>query len=86
DHWPLKANGELVSALDGDWPVLEKHVGDKLKEKAATGAVQKGRISSEQDIIRATRDSIHALMMIRAFRARGHLRAKLDPLQLAEKI
>lgn len=86
DHWPLKANGELVSALDGDWSVLEKHIGDKLKEKAATGAVQKGKASSEQDIIQATRDSVHALMMIRAFRARGHLRAQLDPLQLAEKI
>ncbi|WP_455466062.1 2-oxoglutarate dehydrogenase E1 component [Bartonella sp. B39] len=86
DHWPLKANGELVSALDGDWSVLEKHVGDKLKEKAATSAAQKGKISDEQDIIRATRDSVHALMMIRSFRARGHLRARLDPLQLAEKL
>ncbi|WP_208433660.1 2-oxoglutarate dehydrogenase E1 component [Bartonella taylorii] len=86
DHWPLKANGELVSALDGDWSVLEKRIGDKLKEKATTGAAQKGKASSEQDIIQATRDSVHALMMIRAFRARGHLRARLDPLQLAEKI
>lgn len=86
DHWPLKANGELVSALDGDWSVLEKHVGDKLKEKAATGATPKGVSSSEQDIIQATRDSVQALRMIRAFRTRGHLRAQLDPLQLAEKL
>ncbi|WP_208435483.1 2-oxoglutarate dehydrogenase E1 component [Bartonella phoceensis] len=86
DHWPLKADGELVSALNGDWSVLEKHVSDKLKEKAVKGAVQKGTTSSEQDIIRATRDSVHALMMIRAFRARGHLHARLDPLQLAEKL
>ncbi|UTO28384.1 2-oxoglutarate dehydrogenase E1 component [Bartonella harrusi] len=86
DYWPLKANGELVSALDGDWSVLEKYVGDKLKEKAAINAAQKGKASSEQDVIRATRDSVHALMMIRAFRARGHLRAKLDPLQLAKKL
>ncbi|UNE54221.1 2-oxoglutarate dehydrogenase E1 component [Bartonella machadoae] len=86
DHWPLKANGELVSALDGDWSVLEKHVGDKLKEKAAMSAAQKGKTTSEQDVIRATRDSVHALMMIRAFRARGHLRAQLDPLQLAKKL
>ncbi|WP_409361293.1 2-oxoglutarate dehydrogenase E1 component [Bartonella heixiaziensis] len=85
EHWPLKANGELVSALDGDWPVLEKHLGDKIKEKIAAQAVQEGKVSSEQDIIQATRDSVHALMMIRAFRARGHLRARLDPLQLAEK-
>ncbi|WP_144752259.1 2-oxoglutarate dehydrogenase E1 component [Bartonella saheliensis] len=86
DHWPLKPDGELVSALDGDWSSLEKYLGDKLKEKAATGGAQKGKTSSEQDIIRATRDSVHAIMMIRAFRARGHLRAKLDPLQLAEKL
>ncbi|WP_375609008.1 MULTISPECIES: 2-oxoglutarate dehydrogenase E1 component [unclassified Bartonella] len=86
DHWPLKASGELVSALDGDWSSLEKYLGDKLKERAITGAAQKGKTSSEQDIIRATRDSVHAIMMIRAFRARGHLRARLDPLQLAEKL
>ncbi|EJF85179.1 2-oxoglutarate dehydrogenase E1 component [Candidatus Bartonella washoeensis] len=86
EHWPLKANGELVSALDGDWPVLEKHLGDKIKEKVASGTLQEGKVSSEQDIIQATRDSVHALMMIRAFRARGHLRARLDPLQLAEKL
>ncbi|QEE08307.1 2-oxoglutarate dehydrogenase E1 component [Bartonella kosoyi] len=86
DHWPLKPDGELVSALDGDWSSLEKYLGDKLKEKAATGIAQKGKTSGEQDIIRATRDSVHAIMMIRAFRARGHLRAKLDPLQLAEKL
>jgi 2-oxoglutarate dehydrogenase E1 component len=30
----------------------------------------------------ATRDSIHALMLIRAYRARGHFHAKLDPLGL----
>ncbi|EJF85387.1 2-oxoglutarate dehydrogenase E1 component [Bartonella rattimassiliensis] len=86
DHWPLKANGELVSAIDGDWSSLERYLGDKLKEKAVTSAAKKGKISSEQDIIRATRDSVHAIMMIRAFRARGHLRAQLDPLQLAEKL
>ncbi|CAF26800.1 2-oxoglutarate dehydrogenase E1 component [Bartonella quintana] len=86
EHWPLKENGELVSALDGDWFALEKHLGGKLKEKIATGVTQKGKTSSKQDIIQATRDSVHALMMIHAFRARGHLHARLDPLQLAEKL
>ncbi|MCZ2327912.1 2-oxoglutarate dehydrogenase E1 component [Bartonella sp. F02] len=85
DHWPLKANGELVSVLDGDWSTLEKHFSDKLKEKAASGATQKDVSSSQQDIIQATRDSVSAVMMIRAFRTRGHLRAQLDPLQLSEK-
>ncbi|AFR26934.1 2-oxoglutarate dehydrogenase E1 component [Bartonella quintana RM-11] len=86
EHWPLKESGELVSALDGDWFALEKHLGGNLKEKIATGVTQKGKTSSKQDIIQATRDSVHALMMIHAFRARGHLHARLDPLQLAEKL
>ncbi|ATO58025.1 2-oxoglutarate dehydrogenase E1 component [Bartonella sp. 1-1C] len=83
DHWPLKESGELVSALDSDWSALEKHFGDKLKEKAAVNPVQNGKTSREEYIIQATRDSVHALMMIRAFRARGHLHAQLDPLKLA---
>jgi 2-oxoglutarate dehydrogenase E1 component len=24
--WPLQANGELVSALDGNWGIVEKHI------------------------------------------------------------
>jgi 2-oxoglutarate dehydrogenase E1 component len=32
----------------------------------------------------ATRDSIHALMLIRAYRIRGHFHANLDPLALAK--
>ncbi|MDD9333136.1 MAG: 2-oxoglutarate dehydrogenase E1 component, partial [Bartonella sp.] len=66
DHWPLKESGELVSALDNDWSALEKHFGDKLKEKAAVNPVQNGKTSREEYIIQATRDSVHALMMIRA--------------------
>jgi 2-oxoglutarate dehydrogenase E1 component len=34
------------------------------------------------DIRAATKDSIRALMMVRAYRVRGHLEAKLDPLGL----
>jgi hypothetical protein len=36
--WPQAANGELVSALDGDWPAVEKAMGGKIAAKA----VQKG--------------------------------------------
>ena len=36
----------------------------------------------QEDLLRATRDSVHALMMIRAYRMRGHLHANLDPLGL----
>ena len=37
---------------------------------------------AEKDVRAATLDSIRALMLIRAFRVRGHLIAKLDPLEL----
>ncbi|WP_455474129.1 2-oxoglutarate dehydrogenase E1 component [Bartonella sp. B30(2025)] len=85
NNWPLKESGELVSALDGDWSALEKYVHDKLKEKAAANTTKKEKVANEQDIIRAARDSVHAFMMIYAFRTRGHLHAQLDPLQLAPK-
>ena len=37
---------------------------------------------SAADVQQATRDSIHALMLIRAYRIRGHFHANLDPLGL----
>ena len=36
-NWPLPANGELVSALDGNWPKVEAVLFDKMKSKAAEG-------------------------------------------------
>ena len=39
---------------------------------------------SAEDIETATKDSVRAIMMIRAFRIRGHLIADLDPLKLFE--
>ena len=79
-NWPPKPNGELISALDGDWGRVEKHFDGKLKDKAAKGAAA----LSDADLMRATRDSVRAIMMIRAYRMRGHLHANLDPLGLAE--
>jgi 2-oxoglutarate dehydrogenase E1 component len=35
-NWPIHANGDLVSALDGNWAQIEKVVGDKIKAKAET--------------------------------------------------
>ena len=40
--------------------------------------------ASAGDIRQATQDSIRALMLIRAYRVRGHLEADLDPLGLLE--
>jgi 2-oxoglutarate dehydrogenase E1 component len=79
-HWPQSPKGDLISALDGDWSATEKIVGEKLRAKAAPTAAEAAL--SEADLQRATRESVRALMMIRAFRMRGHLHANLDPLGL----
>ncbi|MBN9442704.1 thiamine pyrophosphate-dependent enzyme, partial [Bosea sp. (in: a-proteobacteria)] len=75
-NWPLPASGELVSALDGNWAQVEKAVSDKLGAKAKAA----GTALSAADVQQATRDSVRAIMLIRAYRMRGHLYAKLDPL------
>ena len=76
--WPVPMNGELVAALDGNWIEVEKAVGQKIRAEAKPRGVE---LTSEE-VQQATRDSVKALMMIRAYRMRGHLHAKLDPLQL----
>ncbi|WP_349361467.1 2-oxoglutarate dehydrogenase E1 component [Stappia sp.] len=80
--WPVSANGDLVNALDGNWEAVEKTLGDKIKTKAeATGTAL-----TDADVQQQTRDSVRALMMIRAYRMRGHLHADLDPLNLKEEV
>src|SRR5215210_1568058 len=78
-NWPIAANGELVAALDGNWGAIEAALGGKIKAKAQTKGVE----ISQGEVLRATRDSVRALMLIRAYRVRGHLHANLDPLGLA---
>jgi 2-oxoglutarate dehydrogenase E1 component len=58
--------------------------GHDIPEKSA---VQDNNASPANDdqTRQATIDSVRALMLIRAFRARGHLLAELDPLGLKEK-
>jgi 2-oxoglutarate dehydrogenase E1 component len=77
--WPQAANGELVSALDGNWGEISVKAEKALSKKAAE---TKGPAPTPIDVLRATRDSIRAIMMIRAYRMRGHLHADLDPLKL----
>ncbi len=81
-NWPIAANGELVNALDGDWATVEKAIDTKLKAKA----VADGKAIDGEEVLRSTRDSVRAIMMIRAYRMRGHLHAKLDPLGIAAPV
>jgi len=77
-NWPPRPTGDLIAALDGQWAEAEKALGDKISAKAQGQGVELSATHVQQ----ATRDSIHALMLIRAYRARGHFHAKLDPLGL----
>ncbi len=69
---------DTLSALDGQWAEAEKKIGEKVRAKAETAGVA----LAASDVQQATRDSIHALMLIRAYRIRGHFHANLDPLGL----
>jgi len=81
-NWPLRPNGDLVAAFDGQWAETEKKIGEKIAAKLAPLARAKGVELDDAGVQQATRDSLHALMLIRAYRMRGHFHAKLDPLNL----
>ncbi|MFL6819225.1 MAG: 2-oxoglutarate dehydrogenase E1 component [Bradyrhizobium sp.] len=76
DNWPPPLRDELTSALDGNWMEVEKAFGGKISAKAQA----KGAELTSADVHQATRDSVRALMLIRAYRMRGHFHANLDPL------
>jgi 2-oxoglutarate dehydrogenase E1 component len=80
-NWPIRPDGELIAALDGNWAETEKRVGQKIQEKAQSKGVE----LTSSDVMEAARDSIHALMLIRAYRIRGHFHAKLDPLGIQKE-
>ncbi|MGJ8628632.1 MAG: 2-oxoglutarate dehydrogenase E1 component [Sulfitobacter sp.] len=80
--WPPTPNGDVMGALTGEWPapVEAAAAGDKIKAKAA----EKGVAITDANLKQAVLDSIRALMIIRAYRIRGHLAADLDPLGMRE--
>jgi 2-oxoglutarate dehydrogenase E1 component len=77
--WPRAANGEQISAL-GDIGADEAAMVDKVAAHVAVTAPE----ADPAAVRKATQASIRAIMMIRAFRMRGHLAADVDPLGLTE--
>lgn len=72
---------EWLSAIDGQWPTVAPAVEAKM-----TKAIEAKAPGSSAEAVRAaTLDSLRAIMMIRAYRMRGHLAANLDPLGLEPK-
>ena len=79
--WPPMPSDELTAALDGQWGADPgKTVAEKLRGKAS----EAGIAVSEAQIKQAVTDSLRALMIIRAYRIRGHLIADLDPLDMRD--
>tara|TARA_R110002096_G_scaffold193939_16_gene375921 strand:- start:1258 stop:4218 length:2961 start_codon:yes stop_codon:yes gene_type:complete len=82
--WPPMPVDDLTAALTGEWPAAPagdaKAAGQKIVAKAAEAGVS----LSDTQVQRAVLDSIRALMIIRAYRIRGHLAADLDPLKMQD--
>ena len=77
----LQEKDETISALTGDYGDLERRVSQRLSRRAQDAGFELSPAAS----LRATQDSIRAIMMIRAYRVMGHLAADLDPLGLADR-
>ena len=80
NDWPPIPNDDLTAALDGQWPTEPEKAGDKIKSKAT----EKGVEVSDDAVKRAVLDTVRAIMIIRAYRIRGHLVADLDPLNMRD--
>ncbi|MCK5909715.1 MAG: 2-oxoglutarate dehydrogenase E1 component, partial [Caulobacter sp.] len=82
--WPPMPQDDTTAALTGEWPASSKGAADAAIKKIAAKAEEKGVKLSTDQMRQAVLDSIRALMLIRAFRIRGHLHANLDPLGLRD--
>lgn len=72
-----------------NWPVSELDAAnlgldptEATLERAAKAAAVGAGVTDPDAVRRAAEDSIRAMMLIRSYRVRGHLAAKLDPLGL----
>ena len=73
---PPEPRPDWMSAIDGMWPAVEAKLGKTIAASKPA--------ASPSEVRAATLDSLRAIMMIRAYRMRGHLAANLDPLGLAQ--
>ena len=74
-------HSELVAALTGDYQDTELTMTRKISARAQSSGFDLSPLAS----LRATQDSLRALMLIRAYRVMGHLIADLDPLELDDR-
>ena len=82
--WPLCPTDDLTAAITGEWLVTPVKDMKSTAERISAKAKEKDVSLSDAEIQRAVVDSIRALMIIRAYRIRGHLVANLDPLGMSD--
>ena len=75
-NWPVTALDPVNAGLDPTEASI-----DLVSQGAKVAATSAG-VTDDGAIARAAEDSIRAMMLIRSYRVRGHLSAKLDPLGL----
>ncbi|MEL6424749.1 MAG: 2-oxoglutarate dehydrogenase E1 component [Pseudomonadota bacterium] len=79
--WPPVPKGDLTAALTGEWDEASP---EEIGKKVAKKAKEVGVSLTDAQLKQAVTDAVRALMLIRAYRIRGHLAADLDPLNLKE--
>jgi len=80
---------EETGVFDGQWPAPKidpKKAGAAPAKAAAPAAAPAAAGVTADEVRAAAHDSIRALMLIRTYRVRGHLHAKLDPLGIEQPI
>jgi 2-oxoglutarate dehydrogenase E1 component len=87
--WAPRASNKIVGSTYSDEPA-PKTTGKNAKTESKPEAViaapaQPSPAPTPNELRAATQDSLRALMLIRSYRVRGHLAAKLDPLGLMER-
>ncbi|SNR25185.1 2-oxoglutarate dehydrogenase E1 component [Paracoccus sediminis] len=80
--WPPVPSDDNTAALTGEWPQASRTEATAAMKTIAAKAEERGVGLTEDQMRQAVLDSIRALMLIRAYRIRGHLHANLDPLGL----
>ena len=76
---------KVKHASDIDPDIYEKFIPENLNYSVESKIAKEKPQSSSSDIESSTKDSVRAIMMIRAYRIRGHLQSELDPLELSKK-
>ena len=78
-----EARSILTDATGASWAPRHYEFGEAEPVRASAKSGKSAAAApSEEQVRAATKDALRALMLIRTYRVRGHLEAKLDPLGL----